>query len=73
MQRKTDNLSSIASKVGLQISYEKTNIMKTPMASNADITLESKMIKIAEQFTYLGSNFGCTGDTKTRQHQLLKV
>ena len=64
MQRKTDNLSSIASKVGLQISYEKTNIMKTPMASNADITLESKMIKITEQFTYLGSNFDCTGNVK---------
>ena len=36
------------------------------MASNADITVESKMIKITEQFTYLGSNFDCTGNVKKK-------
>jgi hypothetical protein len=54
----------VASKVGLQISYEKTNILKTPTINNVDVTLESKMIQVKDQFTYLGSNFDCQGDTK---------
>lgn len=64
MQEKTDSLSSLASKIGLEINKEETKIMKIPLNQNGKIHVEGTDIEEVNQFAYLGSYIDQDGDTR---------
>ena len=66
MQKKTTKLAEIAEKVGLQISHEKTKVMKNAICSNNSIQLGEQRIEEVTQFTYLGSCIDHNGELKKR-------
>lgn len=55
MQRKTSNLQSNASKIGLNINIKKTEVMSLNTKSSPKIQLNGKDIKSTSHFTHLGS------------------
>ena len=66
MQKKTTKLAEIAEKVGLQISHEKTKVMRNAICgdNNNRIQLGEQMIEEVTQFTYLGSCIDHNGELK---------
>ena len=64
MQRKTDQLASMAGRVGLQISFDKTKVMKSPGSNGDRVQLEGKAIEEVDHFTYLGSCIDREGNTR---------
>lgn len=55
MQRKTSNLQSNASKIGLNTNIKKTEVMHLNTKSSSKIQLNGKDIKTTSHFTYHGS------------------
>jgi hypothetical protein len=62
MQTKTDTLVKSAGRVGLQISYEKTKLMRTWNTDGSRVQLEGNTIEEVDQFTYLGGCVEKDGD-----------
>ena len=63
IQQKTNKLSQEASKTGLKINKDKTEIMKINVKQPTPITLEGEPLEEVEQFTYLGSIVSKSGGT----------
>lgn len=55
MQRKTSNLHSNASKIGLNFNIKKTEVMPLNTKSSPKIKLNGEDMKNTPHFTYLGS------------------
>ena len=64
MQSKTDSLGTVAGKIGLQISYEKTKVLRSIKADNTEIQLDGKTVEEVDHFTYLGGCVERDGDIK---------
>ena len=64
MQEKTDALSSLANKIGLEINKDKTKIMKIPINQNGKIHIEGTDVEEVSHFAYLGSYIDQDGDTR---------
>ena len=61
MKEKTKAVSKQASKLGLVINKNKTEVMRY-LTDRTPITLDGTKLKEADKFTYLGSNVAMNGE-----------
>ena len=71
LQDMTDNLSNIASNVGLRISSEKTKVMAVKDDQLLYISINQQQTEQVNNFTYLGSQITSNGDTNPDIHARL--
>ena len=71
LQAMTDNLASMAAKVGLRINTQKTKVMAVKEGNPITVQVNNQTAEEVDSFTYLGSNISNKGDTAQDIHSRL--
>ena len=64
IQMKTNVVASIGRQVGLNISTDKTKLMKINARSDQQVTIDNKNIEDVQEFVYLGSTITTDGNSE---------